>query len=153
MSADDSTTTRSPQVRSAGFLIYRERPQRQILLMKHADRWDLPKGHVDRGETTLQAALRELQEETGIQPHQIVIDPDFRFAEQYWVNDRRDREKKLKELVIFLARLVDDVPIQPTEHIGYEWVDWSPHLKIQPLTIDPLLAHLARHWNATKEAP
>jgi len=154
MSVNESTPTPAstrPQIRSAGFLIYRDRPRRQILLMKHADRWDLPKGHVDPGETTLQAALRELQEETGIQPHQIVIDPDFRFSQQYWVNSRTSHKKQLKELVIFLARLIADVPIQLTEHIGYEWIDWSPKLRIQKQTIDPLLAHVAEHWNQSPE--
>ncbi len=29
-------------------------------------RWSLPKGHVERGETTEQAAVREVAEETGI---------------------------------------------------------------------------------------
>jgi 8-oxo-dGTP pyrophosphatase MutT (NUDIX family) len=29
-------------------------------------RWSLPKGHVEVGETTEQAAIREVEEETGI---------------------------------------------------------------------------------------
>ncbi len=30
------------------------------------DTWSLPKGHVERGETHLEAAIREIEEETGI---------------------------------------------------------------------------------------
>ncbi len=52
--------------KSCGFLIYRNNPARSFLLMRHTDRWDLPKGHVDPNETNLECALRELKEETGI---------------------------------------------------------------------------------------
>lgn len=38
--------------------------------------WDLPKGHVDEGETELQCTLRELYEETGISADDIEIDTD-----------------------------------------------------------------------------
>ncbi len=31
--------------------------------------WSLPKGHLEEGETAEQAALREVEEETGIQGH------------------------------------------------------------------------------------
>ncbi len=37
-----------------------------MLLIRRNGRWDLPKGKVEPGETLLQAALREVEEETGI---------------------------------------------------------------------------------------
>lgn len=52
--------------------------------------WDIPKGHVDRGECYTEAAVRELKEETGIllNPNQIKKLGRFRY-------------RKGKELVIF----------------------------------------------------
>ena len=70
-------------VKSCGFLIVRGQPAREFLLMRHADRWDLPKGHVDPGETEMQCALRELHEETGITATDIEIDDGFRFESHY----------------------------------------------------------------------
>ena len=37
-----------------------------LLLIRRNGRWDLPKGKVEEGETLRQAALREVEEETGI---------------------------------------------------------------------------------------
>ena len=37
-------------------------------LDRHFDAWQMPQGGIDRGETPREAALRELAEETGIQP-------------------------------------------------------------------------------------
>lgn len=133
-------------LKACGVLLVRGEPIEQFLLMKHADRWDLPKGHVDPGETDLECALRELQEETGIAPDDVEIDPGFLFTLQYPVQyERTGGRRQLKTLQIYLGRLKRDVPIVPTEHLGYRWFDWSPPHAIQQQTIDPLLAQLADH--------
>ena len=135
-----------PEVRSCGFVVFRREPQFSFLLMKHVDRWDLPKGHVDPGETDLECALRELEEETGIRDHSIQLIDDFRFVHRYHVRRntaRRDETGKLKELVIFLGVGDSLDRIELTEHPGYEWVTWDPPHAIQQQTIDPLLQHVA----------
>jgi 8-oxo-dGTP pyrophosphatase MutT (NUDIX family) len=132
------------EVKSCGFLIFRNDPPREFLLMRHADRWDLPKGHVDAGETEMQCALRELREETGILAADIDVLHGFRFTNKYQVRGKRDGKLYDKTLIIFLARLNHDVTISVSEHPGYQWFPWSPPHKIQAWTIDPLLADVER---------
>jgi hypothetical protein len=57
-------------IEAAGGLV---RSQANRYLMIHRKgRWDLPKGKIDKGETRQQAAIREVLEETGIGPADIV---------------------------------------------------------------------------------
>lgn len=55
-------------VRAAAVVMYKNK----LLLVKHRkgneEYWVLPGGHVEAGETVLQAAYRELDEELGIRP-------------------------------------------------------------------------------------
>ena len=140
-----------PVVKSCGVLVFRRQPQLSFLLMEHANRWDLPKGHVDPGESELETALRELQEETGLSAEQIDLDPEFRFRYFYQVQKKRHGKKLvLKELVVFLGTLPDahsNPEIELTEHIGYRWFDWKPPHEIQLKSIDPLLETVAAFWN------
>lgn len=137
----------TPKLRACGFIIVRGEPVDSFLLMKHHDRWDLPKGHVDGDETDLECALRELREETGIQESEIQIDSTFQFSLQYHVQYKRTKgKKKLKEVVIFLARLKSSKNIVITEHQGFEWFEWNPPHTIQANTIDPLLKQLEQHF-------
>ena len=53
-------------VNAAGMLLFALESPPKFLLMRHRDRWDLPKGHAEPGETLLATALRETEEETGI---------------------------------------------------------------------------------------
>jgi len=111
--------------------------------MQHHNRWDLPKGHVDRGETDLECALRELDEETGIKATDIELDDTFWFESHYPVRDRRFPNHVCdKTLRIILGWIRHEVEIRPTEHIGYRWFTWDPPHAIQAATIDPLLAQL-----------
>lgn len=56
--------TRYTMVRAAGGVV--SLPNGRRLLMRREGMWDLPKGMVETGETLSVAALREVQEETGI---------------------------------------------------------------------------------------
>jgi len=50
---------------AAGGVIFN--PEGKVLLIFRRGSWDLPKGKIDEGETPQQAAVREVQEETGLQ--------------------------------------------------------------------------------------
>jgi len=129
------------QLKSCGVLVFRGEPIESFLLMKHTRRYDLPKGHVDPGETEIECALRELLEETGIAEADLALDPRFRFTTSYLVRSKRHGgEWCEKTLVMFLGRLVRPVEIRPTEHPDFVWTPWSPPHQIQRETIDPLLA-------------
>ena len=41
--------------------------------VKEGDTWQMPQGGIDEGEDAQPAALRELQEETGVSPHLVTI--------------------------------------------------------------------------------
>lgn len=131
--------------KSCGVLLVCGEPISSFLLMKHADRWDLPKGHVDPGESEMDCALREMEEETGICRDRVRIDPDFRFEHRYLVNSARTGwQEKLKTLVIFLGRMDEPCAIAVTEHADSQWHSW-PTGPIQARTIDPLLQALENY--------
>ncbi len=136
------------KLKSCGVLVFREQPNCSFLLMKHPHRYDLPKGHIERRETELECALRELQEETGIASEQVQIDPEFRFEEMYQARYRRfGGEIVEKTVVIFVAWLdADGAELKPTEHRGYEWFEWRPPHRIQRNTVDPLLEAAQKHF-------
>lgn len=59
----------APVERAAGGVVLDGEDGEPRLLVVHRDRyddWTLPKGHVERGESWLEAALREVREETGV---------------------------------------------------------------------------------------
>jgi 8-oxo-dGTP pyrophosphatase MutT (NUDIX family) len=80
----------------------------------------LPKGHVDPGETPIQAAAREVREETGI-----VAEPVRELGEsRYWY--RRDGRTIGKSVVFFLFDFVEgdtadhDDEVEEVRWIGFE---------------------------------
>lgn len=137
----------APKVAAAGILLMSSGSPQRFLLMRHHDRWDLPKGHAEPGETLRQTALRETEEETGIAASQIVLDPDFSFSLTYPVTYRRQGNQVFEKTVTYFLGYVEcERPIVCSEHAGYEWQNWSPPHRIQAETIDPLLSAVADHF-------
>jgi 8-oxo-dGTP pyrophosphatase MutT (NUDIX family) len=135
------------QVKSCGIIVFRSVPELSFLLMKHSHRFDLPKGHMEEGETEIQTALREMWEETGIPATDVKLDPEFRYEETYFpVEPRFGHERVEKKLVIFLGWIKGNPPIVVSEHAGYEWKRWHPPHEVQRYTINPLLEAILRHF-------
>jgi bis(5'-nucleosidyl)-tetraphosphatase len=135
------------QVKSCGVIMFRKEPALEFLLMKHSHRFDLPKGHLEPGETEIECALREMWEETGVPMDQVTLDPDFRYEETYYpIEPRFGSERVEKKLVIFLGWVGQIGEIQVTEHGGHEWRRWNPPHSIQKYTINPLLAAVEAHF-------
>jgi 8-oxo-dGTP pyrophosphatase MutT (NUDIX family) len=112
-----------PKVLSCGVLLHQRRPVDAVLaLLRHDGSTDLPKGHVKPGESDLEAALREFEEETGIERARIVVDVDRSFESTY-----RTRAKKTGRLVnktvrIFKAEIDGPVVVDVEAHCGYAWL-------------------------------
>jgi len=51
-------------IEAAGGIVFND--NNGILFIYRLEKWDLPKGKIEKGETTQEAALREVQEECGI---------------------------------------------------------------------------------------
>jgi len=75
---------------SCGALPWRIHESRvQILLIKqfqHRDRWGIPKGHVDKGETLEECAIREVREEAGVD-----VKLGVRLQDVFIKNDAEDK--------------------------------------------------------------
>jgi bis(5'-nucleosidyl)-tetraphosphatase len=140
------------QVKSCGFILFkgdRTDPQKSFLLMKHRDRYDLPKGHVEPGESDLECALREMTEETGIPASAVTIESDFQFRSVYHPKYARYNNEVIeKTLIIFLGWVDTPTVLPSSEHLGYEWIDWQPPQQIQLQTIDPLLAEVDAYFRS-----
>ena len=120
----------------------------EFLLMRHVDRWDLPKGHCEEGESFTDTALRETEEETGIPRDLIQLDSKFNFDLIYPVTYKKTGDQVFQKHVrYFLGRLQTKPELKLTEHEGAEWLQWNPPHSIQAETIDPLLASVQKYLN------
>ena len=111
------------QEKSCGAVIYREEKGRRLYLVLHygEGHWDLPKGHVEAGETEEGTARREIFEETGIS--ELEFAPAFRETISYWF--MRQGEKIPKEVVFFLAKTAQKEVTLSDEHSGSLWLPYE----------------------------
>jgi 8-oxo-dGTP pyrophosphatase MutT (NUDIX family) len=116
--------------RSAGGLVV---DGSRILLISTQDgrRWQLPKGHIEEGETAEQAAVREVREETGVTGRVVASLPGI----EYWfVEKRTSRVHKQVEYFLLVYVSGDAADFDPHEVSSAEWFLWD--LGIARLSFD-----------------
>ena len=59
-------------IAGGGFVTRKRNGEKEIVLIRRKGKWDIPKGKLDDGEAYEECAVREVQEEIGIQDVQIV---------------------------------------------------------------------------------
>lgn len=110
---------------SCGAVVYRFiSGMPRFLLIKNcrSSHWGFPKGHVERGETDIDTAKREVLEETGL--HIDIID-GFNEKSDYKIGGKVD-----KKVRIFLATTSDtQTVIQKEEISDYIWLTYSQAVK------------------------
>jgi len=102
---------------SAGFIVFREGADgREYLLMRDRRYWSFPKGHLEAGETELEAAHREVREEVGLDGAEPV--DGFRHELRYMLPG-----KGIEKLAVyFAARCPNDPILGPAEVSELRWL-------------------------------
>ena len=115
---------------SAGIIIFRRtREGLKFLLLYHGHNyWNFPKGKIESEERSLQTALREVEEETGIKPEDLRMRRHFKEYERFTFFRRK--EKVFKVVIFYLAETRKPQIVVSREHDGYAWFRYSEAMRL-----------------------
>lgn len=108
----------------------------KIMLSRHKQRttWETQGGHIEAGETSMEAAKRELFEESGAQEY--TITPVF----DYWVLDEKDGSGASGQVFLAQIRKLGSLPNSEMAEVGF--FDTLPNALTYPEITPTLFRHL-----------
>ena len=130
--------------KSAGAIIYHCSDKTRFLLL-FGDKigWGFPKGHIDKNETKMETAKREIEEETGI-----IIDeflPNFEESVHYLIHLDYSKippeplEIPINKVVTYYLAEVDSKDVKLShEHDTYKWVTYKEAKELLQFNLDIL---------------
>ncbi len=111
-------------IEAAGGLVYNSK--QEILFIYRNKRWDLPKGGLEKGETYQEAAIREVEEETGVKNLEIK-----KFITKTYHIFKRNGKYKLKITYWFEMFTPYKGKLTPQTNEDIEKVKWKNFEKSQ----------------------
>jgi bis(5'-nucleosidyl)-tetraphosphatase len=106
----------------------------EFLLVRHAGgHWAFPKGRKEEGESDSSAALRELEEETGLKMEldDLILDHPLEEAYEFV----QDGKRVNKKVIFFIGRVrTKTVAIDENEIVDHRWC--APDVAYETLTFD-----------------
>ncbi len=107
---------------AAGIIVFRHSPDgpRFLLLYHGGAYWNFPKGKIESEEESMEAALRETREETGLRQADLRLARGFNAYEKFFF--RRAGQQTFKTVIFYLAETRHaDIHLSSREHKGYGW--------------------------------
>lgn len=137
------------KILSAGVVVMRGGgTARRFLLLRAYLNWDFPKGVVEPGENPLQAAIREVAEET------MLTDLHFCWGHDYRETVPYGRGKVARFYLAEARQSKVTLPISPElgkpEHDEFRWVAYSTAHKLLPPRLQPILEWAEHRANESK---
>lgn len=131
---------------SSGAVVVRETAEGlRFLLLRAFDHWDFPKGIVEDGEVPLEAAQREIEEETTL------CDLEFAWGETYIETGPYSRGKTARYYIVRTLTMKIELPVNPelgrAEHSEFRWVDYDEAMKLTSPRVRPVIKWAANVMN------
>ncbi|NML59391.1 NUDIX hydrolase [Chryseobacterium cheonjiense] len=132
-------------IEAAGGIV--SNPDGDILFIKRLGKWDLPKGKMEKGESREESAVREIEEETGLQNVELL---SF-INTTYHIYIERNGDKVLKCTHWFEMNFDGEDTSKPQIEEGITEVAWKNTLQIEeevfPSTFKNIRLIIREFWN------
>jgi len=117
-----------PLEKSAGAIIFKREKEIKYLLLNYPssakspkEYWDLPKGHIEKGEKLEETAKREIEEETGLKEVEFI--PGFKETIKYFF---KFKEKTIFKIVVFFLAKTKNKKVKiSSEHLDFKWLPYE----------------------------
>jgi len=116
-------------VTSSGGVVLNSEGQVLILRRKQEGTWVLPKGKAEPGETLIQTALREVQEETGLENLKIIREIGLVRYVFLWRPDNVNYKKTVHYFLMEINGTEQEMKLEP-DFSTYVWEEPSKALKM-----------------------